>query len=60
MILDIENFKSGSLQKTCNKGLPSFFPDFQNTLEKSLKFNLGPIISPIISWPLTFPHLNFL
>lgn len=55
MILDLENFKSGSYRKLVTRDLPSFFPDIQNTLEKSLKFNFGPIIS----WPQTFPHLNF-
>lgn len=56
MILDLENFKSGSYRKLATRDLPSFFPDIQNTLEKSLKFNFGPIIC----WPQTFPHLNFL
>lgn len=59
MILGLENFKSGSYRKLATRDFPSFFPDIQNTLEKSLKFNFGQIISPIISWPQTFPHLNF-
>lgn len=49
MILDLENFISGSYRKFATREFPSFFPDIQNTLEKSLKFNFGHIISPIIS-----------
>lgn len=60
MILDLKNFKSGSYRKIATSDFPSFSPDIQNTLEKSLKFNFGPITSFIISGPQTFPHLNFL